>query len=287
MSTEIHKPTQPDTEFSTSQVSLITGHTLPSHDVCILCGVLLHAHQDRRSKTVRTFSAMLHNRWKPTPYTWSIIQNVCQNAKSENERLTACMACINWIRRSVPTNECANRATHRRTFLLIDRLICFSMAPGEINSPDLRNMRRLIRCLKQKETIEGKTFTNYYMKVIPPHLQSVISGCHSDTFDDIYRFVHLVIKRWWHDIANETPFFRNPDTAYLVRKAVSHTTYDSIKSVVSFIDTDDPIGQDGLDDGGKEEIDYLSAIFQGSDRGAPGQGGEGDPEGEHVREAHL
>ena len=31
----------------------------------------------------------------------------------------------------------------------------------------------------------------------------------------------MIIKRWWHDIANETPFFRSPDTAYLVRKAIS------------------------------------------------------------------
>ena len=266
MATDIHITPHIDTEVSNMSVSLITGHTLPNHDVCILCGVLLHAHQDRRSKTVRTFTAMLKNRWQETPYTWRIIRNVCREAKSDNERLTACMACINWIRRSVPTNDCATRASKKRTLLLIDRLICFSMAPGEITSPDLRNMRRLVRCLRQSETVNGKTFTNYYRAILPPHLQHAIAECMDETFDDIYRFIHLIIRRWWTDVANETPFFRNPDTAYLVRKAISETPHDSIKSVVSFIDTDDPIEQYGSDDGGNEEIDYLSALFQGPDR---------------------
>ena len=173
MSTDIHTTNTGPTEVSNGLISLITGHTLPNHDVCILCGVLLHAHQDRRSKTVRTFKAMLNNRWKATPYTWKIIHNVCNNTKSDNDRLTACMACINWIRRSVPTNECANWATEKKALLLIDRLICFSMAPGEITSPDLRNMRRLVRCLNQEEKIHGKTFTNYYRAILPPHLQRV------------------------------------------------------------------------------------------------------------------
>lgn len=209
------------TATATNTVSLLNGQGLPHHDICVLCGTILHAHQDRRSKTVRNFSAMLTNRWKPTPYTWRSIQSICQNAKSDQERLTSCTACINWMRRSVPSNECAGQRAWDRSLLLIDRLICFSMAPGEVTSPDLRNMRRLIKCLKHRETIQGMVFTNYYLSILPPHLALTLEESRHETVDDVFDFVHLLIRRWWEQVSNRCPFFRNPDTAYLVRKALS------------------------------------------------------------------
>ncbi|EKX33625.1 hypothetical protein GUITHDRAFT_147755 [Guillardia theta CCMP2712] len=89
---------------SVKYVSSLTSKCFRSHDVCVMCGVLLANDEGRRSKTVRTFLGMLENRWRKTPYMWAVLNQLVSSAASPNERLTACTACINWIRRSVVRN---------------------------------------------------------------------------------------------------------------------------------------------------------------------------------------
>lgn len=197
-------------------VSSLTGDSFRSHDVCVLCGVLLSNEENRRSKTVRTFCAMLENRWRETPYVWSVVRQVTSSAASPNHRLTICTACVNWIRRSVPNNDHAGLRVRNKSYLLIDRLICFAMAPGEVACPDTRNMRRLISCLQQTRMVDGEEVRNYYHSVLPEHLRVALEECQGD----VDRCIHRVVLRWFRDVNNSSPIFRHPNTAYIVRKAL-------------------------------------------------------------------
>ena len=240
-------------------VSSLTGESFRSHEVCVMCGVLLGTGDGRRSKTARTFQCMLENRWRETPFVWASVREVAGARKDPNYRLTACTACINWIRRSVPSNEHAEQSVgKRKVYLLIDRLICFSLAPGEVACPDMRNMRRLLSCLLEEKVVGKERVVNYYRAaVLPEHLRQALEECGGE----VNLFIRRVVLRWFRDVNNSSPVFRHPNTAYIVRKALGWTKWDSSVRVC--------IKRDGNEWDGEEDED---AALGCDELGSPGDG---------------
>jgi hypothetical protein len=233
-------------------VSSLTGESFRSHEVCVMCGVLLGMEDGRRSKTARTFQCMLENRWRETPYVWASVREVAGSGKDPNHRLTACTACINWIRRSVPSNEHAEQSVgKRKVYLLIDRLICFSLAPGEVACPDMRNMRRLLSCLLEEKVIGSERVVNYYRAaVLPEHLRLALEECGGE----VNVFIRRVVLRWFREVNNSSPVFRHPNTAYIVRKALGWTKWDTCVRVC--------IKRSNGEGGGEEEDEDETGCYE-------------------------
>eukprot|EP00960_Hanusia_phi_P006369 182705-Hanusia_phi.AAC.2 len=205
-----------DSEEPAPMKTALRGDGLTRHDVCIMCGVFISQEEDRRSKTVGHLRTMLKNRWRETPYVWQIIRSVTDAEASDAARMMICTACVNWLRRSVPTNKDAEREAAKKSYLLLDRLICFSLAPGEIACPDYRNMKRLIECLTRTWEVDGHTMHNYYSAVIPRHLRQALAECGGIV--DVC--VRKIVLLWFEQMHNRSPVFRHPNTAYVVRKAL-------------------------------------------------------------------
>eukprot|EP00960_Hanusia_phi_P012317 359279-Hanusia_phi.AAC.6 len=153
-----------------------------------------------------------------------------------DKRLTTCCRCTNWLRRC---NRFRNEVKHglnvncvKRSYLPVDELIAFSIAPGEVPVPDLRNLKRLFNVIMEKKNVTYKRqkentsfiFTNYYFKILPLHLQECFNTIFTskgpfrdiDTADD-YCFVNTIVEAWWR-YNNYTHIFRHPKTSNLIRK---------------------------------------------------------------------
>jgi hypothetical protein len=219
-----------------AHVSLLDGRLLSEGlglvkaDVCVICGIVLDASMDRRSHTVRTIQLNLEQSWLPTSYSWGCVSALCSSS-DPNHRLSTCGGCTNWLRRCnrfLPARETETREPEADTynvpkkFLPIDELVAFSLAPGEVQVPDLRNMRRLYHGLVTVSSITRDgvthTFRNFYHSLLPAHLRECFGELQAlpGGWDDGV-ILRSIVQHWWR-ANNHTEFFRSLKTSCLLRR---------------------------------------------------------------------
>lgn len=222
-------------------VSFLDTRLFPSflraYDICVICGTLLDPEEDRRSHRVETFLYNLQLSWLRTTFTWECIQSLC-NTCHGNERLSTCCRCTNWLRRCNRFQSSSESVVSiKKSYLPMDELIAFSLAPGEVATPDTRNLKRLFNVLMEgkRVSLHGNSliFRNYYLQIIPLHLKQCLISLHSshglfqevnsaeggDEGGDVRHFVQRIVDSWW-EMNNRTMVFRNSKTSILIRKMV-------------------------------------------------------------------
>lgn len=220
------------------EVSLLDGRVLSEVlgskrvDICVMCGIMLDSLVDRRSHTVSTFVCNLEHNWLRTTYSWSCISALCCSS-NPNDRLSTCGGCTNWLRRcdrfigySKPSPA---KRSNKKKFLPMDELIGFSLAPGEVHMPDLRNITRLYYGLMHAIEVLGEShspvlvFRNFYLSMLPCHLRECFESLGALQSQDIdNRFIlKSIVHHWWR-INNHTEIFRSLQTSSLLRRVTEN-----------------------------------------------------------------
>lgn len=203
---------------------------LRAYDICVICGMLLEPRDDSRSHRVETFLHNLELSWLRTTFSWECIRSLCKTCHGD-ERLSTCCRCTNWLRRCNRFQSMEESHVGKKSYLPLDELIAFSLAPGEIAIPDSRNMKRLFNVLMESRNVQlgsnTLSFTNYYLQIIPHHLLQCLQSLHccKGLFRDVNSvgedednlLVQKILESWW-GMNNMTMVFRSPKTSMLIRK---------------------------------------------------------------------
>jgi len=221
-----------DARREPKEVSLLDGKVLSQIlrsnrvDICVMCGIMLDTSMDRRSHTVSTFLCNLEQNWLKTTFSWSCISALC-NSSNPNHRLSTCGGCTNWLRRCdrfiVSKNIPLSNHAIKKKFLPMDELIGFSLAPGEVHIPDLRNITRLYYGLMNaKEVLDESrspilVFRNFYLSILPGHLRECFDSLGAPQGVENSFILKSIVHHWWR-VNNYTEIFRDFQTSSLLRK---------------------------------------------------------------------
>ena len=170
---------------------------------CVLCGVYAPlesiAGQSMRVIPLTELRSFIQSWCVPTNWHFAALLGICDTAAQGNA-CSMCTKCSQWRRRT------GHRKNLKKRHTPFDSVLLHLMAPGEVEKPDRRSLRRVLTAMDSP--------LNMYRALIPAPVRFIVSSvvvAADDTMDDV------LLLCWW-DVNERTPFFRCGATARCFRQ---------------------------------------------------------------------
>ena len=192
---------------------------------CALCGSLTRTGSGEntlaRSCLWDDLRGFLHSKCIPSKWHFAAVLAACAAGRGDGTGAgTVCNRCWQWRRRALA------RKTMRKVHTPFDSVFLHALAPGEVEKPDRRSLRRLVIAMDSPH--------NAFRSMIPSTMRTVISKTVQDAGVADTGDVELsekLVSHWWQ-AQDCSPFFRSGATAKCIRHGLKASRRDDAWSGV-------------------------------------------------------